>query len=89
MGSPAEALPYEDQRYDDIRAQLIESGSLFEDPGFPPTNESSSVKWLRPWVSITRPNALDRIRRISDYSCIYRIVMLKKKKHGYTAGQSD
>ena len=50
MSSPTEAIPYENQRYDDIRAQLVESGSLFEDKVFPPI-ESVSVKWLRPSVS--------------------------------------
>ena len=58
MSSPAEAVPYGNQKYDDIRAQLAESGSLFEDQDFLPIDESDSIKWLRPSVSLTPVDAL-------------------------------
>ena len=60
MSSPAEAAPYQNQRYDAIQAQHIEYGNLFEDRIFPAEDQSAffhgappfEIKWLRPSVRI-------------------------------------
>ena len=60
MCSPQEAKPYQNQRYDDLKQQLLESGSLFEDRVFPARDRSVffqealpfEIEWLRPSVSV-------------------------------------
>ncbi len=67
MNSPETAVPYEDQKYDVLKAQLVESGSLFEDDAFPAIDASvffkeappHAIQWLRPTVSLTRVDAFD------------------------------
>ena len=73
MNSPETAVPYEDQKYDVLKAQLVESGSLFEDEVFPAIDASvfykeappqyagspHAIQWLRPKVSLTRVDAFD------------------------------
>ena len=59
---PSKVDNYENQRYEDIRAQLVNSGSLFEDEVFPAIDASvfyeeappHAITWLRPFVSIIR-----------------------------------
>lgn len=53
------AVPYKNQRYDDLKRECIKDKKLFEDPEFPAVNTSlyyskplpSSVQWKRPGVS--------------------------------------
>ena len=59
MCTPNEAKPYQNQKFEDIQAQLIESGELFEDRAFPARDRSVffqeplpfEIEWLRPSVS--------------------------------------
>jgi len=63
MCSPQEAKPYQNQRYDDLKEQLLESGSLFEDRVFPARDRSVffqealpfEIEWLRPSEIIDDP----------------------------------
>jgi len=63
MSSPDDAEPYQGQRYEDLKADLLESGSLFEDRAFPARTKSVfyeealpfEVEWLRPSEIVDDP----------------------------------
>ena len=50
---PSDAVPYKNQRYQDIKNQCLRDGTLFEDPEFPAVEASlffSGKKPPRPFV---------------------------------------